>query len=64
MTVTRDDVLKALRRVALPEGGDLVGADLVRALAVEGAVVRFVIEVSPEKGRAYEAGPRRRPGGG
>ena len=54
MTVTRDDVLKALRRVALPEGGDLVGADLVRALAVEGAVVRFVIEVSPEKGRAYE----------
>ena len=58
MTVTRDDVLGALRRVALPGGGDLVGADLVRALAVEaaagGAVVRFVIEVAPEKGRAFE----------
>ncbi len=52
MTVTRDTVMEALRSVKLPGGGDLVGADLVRALVVEGGAVRFVIETeSPEHAR-------------
>lgn len=54
MTVTRDDVIEALRRVALPQGGDVVSADLVRALMVEGPAVRFVLEVDPAQGRALE----------
>ncbi len=54
MTVTRDDVIEALRKVALPQGGDIVGGDLVRALSIEGAAVRFVLEVDPAQGRALE----------
>lgn len=42
---TRDDILTALRSIALPDGGDLISRDLVRALTVEGDSVRFVIEV-------------------
>ena len=45
-TPTQDQVLDALRRVALPGGGDLISRDLVRALAVEGGHVRFVIETA------------------
>jgi ATP-binding protein involved in chromosome partitioning len=49
MPPTRDEVLSALRRIALPNGGDLVSADLVRALEVGPAgAVRFVIEAAPE----------------
>lgn len=39
----------ALSTLALPNGKDLVSADMVRALTVEGGTVRFVIEApSPE----------------
>lgn len=70
MTVSREDVMAALAGVALPGGGDLVSRDLIRALAVEGDVVRFVIEPeSPEAARALgpvqaaaEAAVRRLPG--
>lgn len=70
MTVSREDVMAALAGVALPGGGDLVSRDLIRALAVEGDVVRFVIEAeSPEAARALgpvqaaaEAAVRRLPG--
>lgn len=49
----RDQVLAVLAGVAHPEGGDLVGRDLIRALAVEGGVVRFVIEAAtPDEARA------------
>ncbi|MFC2968675.1 Mrp/NBP35 family ATP-binding protein [Acidimangrovimonas pyrenivorans] len=55
MTVTRDDVLKALTRLTLPDGGDVVSRDLVRALSVEGGTVRFVLEApDPETGRRME----------
>ncbi|TCP62382.1 ATP-binding protein involved in chromosome partitioning [Rhodovulum bhavnagarense] len=46
MPVTRDSVLAALRRINLPDGGDLVSRDMVRALNVEGGTVRFVIEAA------------------
>lgn len=50
--IRREDVLSALATVALPEGGDLVSRDLVRALVVEGNAVRFVIEAeTPEDAR-------------
>jgi len=55
MTLTRDMILDALRQVGLPGGrGDIVSADLVRALTIEGDSVRFVLEVAPEEGRALE----------
>ena len=55
MAVTRDDVLSELRRLALPGGGDLVTNDMVRALSIEGSVVRFVIEApDPETARRLE----------
>ncbi len=55
MTVTRDDVLAALKSIKLPDGGDPVGRNLVRALTLEGGHVRFVIEAeSPEHARAIE----------
>ena len=53
MTITRDQVLAALSRIELPEGGSLVSRDLVRALTVNGGTVRFVIEATdPDAARA------------
>ncbi|MBP9950158.1 MAG: Mrp/NBP35 family ATP-binding protein [Cypionkella sp.] len=53
MALTRDDVLAALARIATPGGGDLVSRDLIRALTIEGGVVRFVVEApSPDEARA------------
>lgn len=47
MDVSREDVLKVLRRLVDPASGrDLVSADLIRALTVEGGRVRFLIEVA------------------
>ena len=50
MTVNRDDVLDCLKAVKLPNGQDIVAADLIRALVVEGGSVQFVMEVAPEDG--------------
>ena len=53
MTVDREGVMRVLAGVAHPDGGDLVSHDLIRALAVEGGQVRFVIEApTPEDARA------------
>ncbi|MEL6682684.1 MAG: Mrp/NBP35 family ATP-binding protein [Pseudomonadota bacterium] len=46
MTVSRDEIMGALSRLALPDGGDLVSRDMIRALTVEGGAVRFVIEAA------------------
>ncbi|MBI1418590.1 MAG: P-loop NTPase [Limimaricola sp.] len=55
MAVTQEQVLAALKRIELPDGGDLVGRDLVRALSYDNGTVRFVIEApSPEQARALE----------
>ena len=55
MTTTRDTVLATLSRLTLPDGGDLVSRDLVRALTVEGGSVRFVIEApDPEIAKRME----------
>lgn len=52
---TQGEVLEALRAVVLPDGGDLVGRDLVRALVVDEGMVRFVLEAeTPEDARKLE----------
>ena len=53
MAVDRDQVMKVMAGVSHPGGGDLVSRDLIRALSVEGGVVRFVIEAAtPDEARA------------
>ena len=55
MTVTRPQIEQALARLALPDGGNLISRDMIRALTVEGGAVRFVIEApSPEIARQME----------
>lgn len=55
MTVTRDRILEELDRVQLPDGATLVSRGMVKALTIEGAQVRFVIEAaSPEEARRME----------
>lgn len=52
MSVTRDDILKALSRVVDPgTGKDLVAADMVRAPTFDAGVARFILEVDPARGR-------------
>ena len=53
---TQDRIMESLATVPVPGGGNLVSADLVRALQVSGdGVVRFVIEASdPQLARALE----------
>ncbi|MBM1219502.1 Mrp/NBP35 family ATP-binding protein [Ponticoccus sp. SC2-23] len=51
----RAEIEQVLSRIALPGGGDLMSRDMVRALAVEGPTVRFIIEApSPDEARALE----------
>ena len=54
MTVSRDRVLEELKRVSLPDGGDIVSLGMVRALTVDGGTVSFVLEVSPDVGPRME----------
>ena len=52
MSVTRDDILKALSRVIDPVSGkDLVAADMVRAPTFEAGQARFILEIDPARGR-------------
>ena len=53
MSIAREDIMAVLARIAVPGGGDLVSRDLVRAVAIEGGQIRFVIEAaSPDEARA------------
>ena len=55
MTVARDSVLAALRRIADPvSGDDIVTAGVARGLDVDGTTVRFVLEIDPARAKAYE----------
>ncbi len=42
--VNKAEVEATLGRIGLPDGGDLISRDMVRALSVDGTAVRFVIE--------------------
>ncbi|MEO9514347.1 MAG: Mrp/NBP35 family ATP-binding protein [Paracoccaceae bacterium] len=49
MAVTKEDVLQALTKVALPNGNDIVSQDLIRAIRIDAGQVNFVIEApTPE----------------
>lgn len=55
MTVTRQSVIEALRAVRLENQTALSESDMLRAIAVEGGAVRFVIEApNAEAARALE----------
>lgn len=55
MMPDRDQILSVLSRIALPDGGDPVSRDMIRALTVEGDRVSFVIEApTPELARQME----------
>ena len=55
MTQTRDTILDALRSLSLPDGGDPVSRDMVRALKIEGGKISFVLEAeSPDMARRME----------
>ncbi|MDA0923245.1 MAG: Mrp/NBP35 family ATP-binding protein [Proteobacteria bacterium] len=55
MTQTRETILEALRSLTLPDGGDPVSRDMVRALKVDGGRVSFVLEAeSPDMARKME----------
>jgi ATP-binding protein involved in chromosome partitioning len=54
MAVTQAMVLDALKVLKLQDGRDVVSADYVRAVMIEGGVVRFVLEVPPELGASME----------
>jgi len=56
MSATPEEIRQVLSMVKLPQGGDLVTSDMVRALSVEGETVRFVIEApSPDAARLLES---------
>ncbi|MDR6264108.1 MULTISPECIES: Mrp/NBP35 family ATP-binding protein [Rhodobacterales] len=54
MAVTQAEILDALKVLKLQDGRDVVSADYVRALMIEGTTVRFVLEVPPELGASME----------
>ncbi len=54
MAVTQDEILAALTKIELADGGNIVSRDMVRALSIEGETVRFVLEVPAEHGPAME----------
>jgi ATP-binding protein involved in chromosome partitioning len=58
VSVTKACVIEALERITLPDGRNLMMHDMVRALTVEGGVVRFVIE-APSAEVARAMGPLR-----
>ncbi len=58
MSITKAEIEAALSRITLPDGRSLIEHDLVRALGVEGGVVRFVIE-APTPEAAAAMGPLR-----
>jgi len=58
MPVNRDEVIKALAKINLPDGGHLVSRDMVRALTVDGSRVSFVIE-APDANAARKMEPIR-----
>ena len=49
MSITKEEILNALARIAMPDGGDLTSRDLIRAVQIQGTTVQFIIEApTPE----------------
>ncbi|WP_304618090.1 Mrp/NBP35 family ATP-binding protein [Paracoccus sp. (in: a-proteobacteria)] len=56
MSITRETVLGEIADIALPQGGVLGKADILRALTIEDGVVRFVLEVADAEAARALAG--------
>ena len=55
-TVTQDDVLSVLKRIAAPDGrGNVVSAGLVSDIAIQGGTVMFALTTSPQHVKTMEA---------
>ncbi|MCA3562200.1 MAG: Mrp/NBP35 family ATP-binding protein [Aestuariivirga sp.] len=55
-TVTQDDVLSVLRRIAAPDGrGNVVSAGLVSGIAIQGGTVMFALTTSPQHAKTMES---------
>ena len=55
-TVTQDDVLSVLKRIAAPDGrGHVVSAGLVSDIAIQGGTVMFALTTSPQHVKTMEA---------
>jgi ATP-binding protein involved in chromosome partitioning len=54
-TVTQDDVLSVLKRIAAPDGrGNVVSAGLVSDIAIQGGTVMFALTTTPQHARTME----------
>jgi len=54
VSLTRESVLAALKTIADPiSGNDIVSSGVMRALTIDGAEVRFVLEIDPTRAEAY-----------
>jgi ATP-binding protein involved in chromosome partitioning len=54
-TVTQDDVLSVLKRIAAPDGrGNVVSAGLVSGIAIQGGTVMFALTTTPQHARTME----------
>jgi len=54
VAITEEAVKQALAMLKLPDGRDIVSADVIRALSIDGGSVRFVLEVPPKLGPHLE----------
>jgi ATP-binding protein involved in chromosome partitioning len=55
-TVSQDDVLSVLKRIAAPDGrGNVVSAGLVSDIAIQGGTVMFALTTSPQYARSMES---------
>jgi ATP-binding protein involved in chromosome partitioning len=55
-TVTQDDVLSVLKRIAAPDGrGNVVSAGLVSDIAIDGGTVMFALTTAPQHVRSMES---------
>jgi ATP-binding protein involved in chromosome partitioning len=54
MSITVEEIMHELSRVQMPDGTNIVGADMVRGVNIDGGAVRFVLEVPAEIGARME----------
>ena len=55
-SVSREDVLSVLKRIAAPDGrGNVVSAGLVSDIAIQGGTVMFALTTSPQHVKTMEA---------
>lgn len=55
-TVTQDDVVSVLKRIAAPDGrGNVVSAGLISGIAIQGGTVMFALTTAPQHVRTMES---------